>query len=255
MGIQPVQKWSEILDAYEVKVEKQDYEPAFVMMDRKAGMPVMDVVNDDVEFIFVADSIEELEESINASIPSALQSDDVFVLETNWAFIRTKYKALTYNGKRITIDGNVDDHSLTSGVNAFSSTLVPTLQFWFTVVFQLKSNDSFGVLSKKIDGKDFAVVADSSAEMLALLMKSNHDDIAVATMASPTTTLASMNLTKISGACDGILYRGVPVLLSDIYEEVERCVNKLDPENDGILSLLDAYHKVFKQQREETEDK
>lgn len=255
MAIQQVQKWSEILDDYEVKVEKQDYEHTFVMMDRKAGVPVMDVVSDDVEFIFVADSDEELTASINASIPSALQSDDVFIFETNWAFIRTKYKALNYNGKRITIDGNVDEHSATSGINMFSSTLVPTLQHWFTVVFQMKGNDSFGVLSKKIDGKDFAVVADSSAEMLALLMKSNNDDIAVATMANPSTTLASMNLTKISGACDGILYRGVPILLSDIYEEVERCIEKFDPDNDGIRSLLDAYHQVFKQQRKETEDK
>lgn len=255
MGTQKIQPWSEILDGYEVKIDKQDYEHTFVLMDRKEGVPVMDVVNDDVSFIFVADTEEALRASIDASIPTALQSDDTFVFDTNWAFIRTKYRALNYNGKRITIDGTDDAHSDTCATSVFSTTLIPSLQFWFTVVFQMKGNDSFGVLSKKIDGKDFAVVADSSAEMLALLMKSNNDDIAVATMASPATTLASMNLTKISGACDGILYRGVPLLLSDIYEEVERCITKFDPENDGIRSLLDAYHQIYKHHQKETEDK
>lgn len=252
MDIQPVQKWSEILDDYEVSLEKTDYETCFIVMDRNEGTPVSDVYSEEVSFVFVGDSIEQVTEAINKFIPTALQSDDVFTYATNWAFIRTKYKAVNYNGKRITIAHTNDGASTISSTSIFSRTLVPTVSQWFTAIFQT-DGDSYGLLSRGIEGKEFALVCDEPDEMLAMLIKSNNDEIAIATMSNPQVTLASVGLTKIAGACQGIFYRGNLYLVNDIVDEAERCIQKFSPEQESTIGLLNAIRQTGKDK--ETEDK
>ena len=254
MGISNVEKWSEILNGYEVSLDKKDYEVCFILMDRKAETPVYDVVNEQIEFVIVADSKEQLNETVSNVIPTALQSDDTFVLATNWAFIRTKYKALNYNGERITLNTTADGNCPMSATSIFSQTLVPTLGHWFTTVFQT-DGDTYGVLSRRSEDAEFAIVTDEADEMLALLIKAGNDNIAVDTISNPRVTLATMNLTKIFGATSGIYYRGKFYLASEITEEIGRCLRKFKPEEESTIALLDLMKTFKKKNEEETEDK
>lgn len=248
MDIAPVEKWSEILDDYEVVIHKKDYEICFIMMDRNAESPVYDVHSEDVEFVIVGDSKEELQETIAKTIPTALQSTDTFVLATNWAFIRTKYKALNYNGKRITLAHTDDGASPISATSIFSKTLVPTVGQWFTAVHESKGT-TYGLLSRTVDGKDFALVTDEPDEMLSMLIKSDNEEIAVKTMSDPKVTLSSVNLTKITNACDGIYYRTGLYLTDDIIDEAERCLQKFRPEEEATIGLLKSI-RLFNKSRE-----
>lgn len=248
MDIAPVEKWSEILDDYEVVIHKKDYEICFIMMDRNAESPVYDVHSEDVEFVIVGDSKEELQETIAKTIPTALQSTNTFVLATNWAFIRTKYKALNYNGKRITLAHTDDGASPISATSIFSKTLVPTVGQWFTAVHESKGT-TYGLLSRTVDGKDFALVTDEPDEMLSMLIKSDNEEIAVKTMSDPKVTLSSVNLTKITNACDGIYYRTGLYLTDDIIDEAERCLQKFRPQEEATIGLLKSI-RLFNKNRE-----
>lgn len=252
-GIAQVEKWSEILDGYEVSLDKKDYEVCFVLMDRNAETPVYDLVNEQVEFVIVADSKEQLQETISNVIPTALQSDDTFILATNWSFVRTKYKALNYNGKRITLNATADGNCPMSAISIFSQTLIPTLGHWFTTIFNT-DGETYGILSRRAEDSEFAIVTDEADEMLALLIKAGNDNIAVDTISNPRVTLASMNLTKIVGAASGIFYRGKLYLASDMTEEIGRCLRKFKPEEESTIALLDLM-KTFKKDEEETEGK
>ena len=252
MDIANVEKWSEILDDYEVVIHKKDYEICFIMMDRNAESPVYDVHSENVEFVIVGDSKEELQETIAKTIPTALQSTDTFVLATNWAFIRTKYKALNYNGKRITLAHTDDGASPISATSIFSKTLVPTVGQWFTAVHESKGT-TYGLLSRTVDGKDFALVTDEPDEMLSMLIKSDNEEIAVKTMSDPKVTLSSVNLTKITNACDGIYYRTGLYLTDDIIDEAERCLQKFRPQEEATIGLLKSIRLFYKSR--ETEGK
>lgn len=253
MSISNVEKWSEILDDYEVSIDKKDYEVCFILMDRKAETPVYDLVNEQVEFVIVADSKEQLQETVSNVIPTALQSDDTFVLATNWSFVRTKYKALNYNGKRITLNATADGNCPMSAISIFSQTLIPTLGHWFTTIFNT-DGDTYGILSRSADNAEYAIVTDEADEMLALLIKGGNDNIAVETISNPRVTLATMNLTKILGATSGLYYRGKFYLASEITDEIGLCLRKFKPEEESTIGLLDLM-KTFKKDEEETEDK
>jgi len=253
MSISNVEKWSEILDDYEVSIDKKDYEVCFVLMDRKAETPVYDLVNEQVEFVIVADSKEQLQETVSNVIPTALQSDDTFVLATNWAFVRTKYKALNYNGRRITLNATADGNCPMSAISIFSQTLIPTLGHWFTTIFNT-DGDTYGILSRRVDDAEYAIVTDEADEMLALLIKGGNDNIAVETISNPRVTLATMNLTKILGATSGLYYRGKFYLASEVTDEIGLCLRKFKPEEESTIGLLDLM-KTFKKEEEETEDK
>jgi hypothetical protein len=253
MSISNVEKWSEILDDYEVSIDKKDYEVCFVLMDRKAETPVYDLVNEQVEFVIVADSKEQLQETVSNVIPTALQSDDTFVLATNWAFVRTKYKALNYNGRRITLNATADGNCPMSAISIFSQTLIPTLGHWFTTIFNT-DGDTYGILSRSADNAEYAIVTDEADEMLALLIKGGNDNIAVDTISNPRVTLATMNLTKIFGATNGLYYRGKFYPASEVTDEIGRCLRKFKPEEESTIGLLDLM-KTFKKEEEETEDK
>ena len=177
-----------------------------------------------------------------------MQSTDTFVLATNWAFIRTKYKALNYNGKRITLAHTDDGASPISATSIFSKTLVPTVGQWFTAVHESKGT-TYGLLSRTVDGKDFALVTDEPDEMLSMLIKSDNEEIAVKTMSDPKVTLSSVNLTKITNACDGIYYRTGLYLTDDIIDEAERCLQKFRPQEEATIGLLKSI-RLFNKSRE-----
>jgi hypothetical protein len=156
-----IPKWSEILDQYEVTINVPDYQPVWFMMDATEEHPIYDIHSEGVEFLIIADTKAELETQVEKIIPSALQGQEMFAFQANWAFIRNTYRAVNYNGKRITVAQTNDGASQYSAVNLFQKALVPTLSHWFTTVFTTKDGKP-GILSRKVDDVEYAIVTDSA---------------------------------------------------------------------------------------------
>jgi hypothetical protein len=238
-----IPKWSEILDQYEVTIDAPDYQPVWFMMDAAEEHPIYDIHSEGVEFLIVADTRAELEKQVEAIIPSALQGQDTFAFQANWAFMRNTYRALNYNGKRITVAQTKDGISQYSAVNLFQKTLVPTLSHWFTTIYTSKDGNP-GILSRKVDDVEYAIVTDSADEMLALLIRTGQEEIAMETMQIGAVTLASMNYTKILTASQGIYYRGETYKFADILEEIHACVKKLTDQT-ATLELVEGMQKLI----------
>lgn len=242
-------KWSEILDKYEVTIDAPDYQPVYFMFDRNAETLISDVYSEDIQFLIIADSKLKLKTEVDKIIPCTLHNESVSVFTSNWAFIRANYRCVHYQGERITIAQTQGGVTVNSAVNRFLQTYVPTINHWFTTILTYKDGE-LGLLSKTIDDNVYALVADTYDEMLALLIRSGHEDIATETMAKGDVTLAQMNLTKIMSASDGILYRGKGYSFAQIFDEIHDCVERLTDDKE-TLGLIEGMKSFIKAQKNE----
>lgn len=240
-----IPKWSEILDKYEVTINQPDWKHVYFMFDRTAETPVSDVYSEDIQFLIVADSILKLQTEIDKIIPRTLHNETTSAYTSNWGFIRSNYRCINYNGERMTIAQTEGGLTVNSAVNRFTKTYVPTINHWFCTTLTYTAGE-VRLLSKTIDDSVYTLVADTHDEMLALLIRSGHQDIAGETMAKSSVTLAIMNLTKIMSASDGILYRGEAYTFTKIFDEIHDCVEKLtdDEETLNLIKGMQIFMKV-----------
>jgi hypothetical protein len=87
----------------------------------------------------------------------------------NWAFIQSKYRALNYNGKRITMAGIMDEQCATNGTDAWNQSLVPSIHSWFTCLVRTNDNGKNGSLSVNEGGEAFSLAFDNVPEAIAVL--------------------------------------------------------------------------------------
>lgn len=247
-GIRPVAKWSEILDEYEVFIEQPGYVEVFMAFADAATSPepVYDVVSEDVRLVYVADSKDRLREEIEKNTPEALRKDVLF-LSVNWAFINSKYRALNYNGKRITIAGIMDDMCYVNGTDAWSQSFVPSIHAWYTCLVKVNADGKNGTLSVTEGDETFCLAFDNVPEAIAVIeSRPNGDDMVAEFVSHPDKNFASISVIKAISASDGLFYRGVPYRFADIIDEAIRCEEKLGKNNESSLEMLRMMRKEVK---------